>query len=147
MTLNEGNDESPKQNVQCNFILLMQKFKFLKRISWNLQKKKSHKQLIKESIKYQLFDFLNYIQNNLLNDSKNITENSFDNDDVAFGFHYHNYNFITKDVINENKFVFYYACKYDYFEIVNHFMNIKDFDINSKVEVCRKNDVFNCWFF
>ena len=72
------------------------------------------------------------IENGLkqLNDSKNITENSFDNDDVAFGFHYHNYHFITKDVINENKFVFYYACKYNYYEVVEFMLKCKSINLN-----------------
>ena len=100
---------------------------------------KTYEKCLEESIKCHHNDIANYIQNNSLNESKN----SFEQNDAAYGFHYHNYKFID----TENKFAFHYACKYDYFTIVENMINIEGFDINSKVSIITKNDVLNFDFF
>ena len=96
----------------------------------------SYEECIKESIKCHHNDVTNYIQSNLINkdipsiDDINYTKN-YDKNIYSYSFHYYNYSYFPKEM--KNKIIFYYGCQYDYFEIVEYFINIKKIDINEKI--------------
>ena len=81
----------------------------------------------KEAIKCHYIDTSNYIQNNFLNNSKSESDNF---NILSYCFHYHNYSYFPNE-INDN-LVFYFACKYDYYTIVENLLKTKRIDLNEK---------------
>ena len=91
--------------------------------------------ILKESIKCHHNEISNYILSNYIDETneKNDIENKFDENIYAYGFHYNNYDFIPDDI--QNKFIFYYACRYNYIEIVKILLKDKNLDINSTIKI------------
>ncbi|KAK8836819.1 hypothetical protein M9Y10_037343 [Tritrichomonas musculus] len=81
---------------------------------------------LKEAIKCHHNDIANYIQTNCLQDEK---INFYDNP-ISYGFHFHNFEYLPDDITSEN--VIFYACKYDYPEIVNQILILLTFCYHSQ---------------
>lgn len=95
----------------------------------------SYYECIKEAIKCHHNNIVNYIQNNFLDENliKIDFENKFDNNVAAYCFHYYNLFYLPNDI--DWKYVLYYACHYDHFEIVDCLLNTKKIDINSNRQI------------
>ena len=93
----------------------------------------SYETCIKEAIKCHHNDIVNYIQSNfIVEDKKNIDFENYYNENIhSYCFHYFNFVFFPQDITN--KINFFYACKYDYFEIVKYFLKTMSIDIKSKI--------------
>ena len=96
----------------------------------------SYDRCIKESIKCHHNHIVNYIINNLLNNANDITKNinfslNYNENICSYCFHYYNFAFYPTEI--DDDFIFYYACEYDYFEIVEFYLKEKKMDINAKV--------------
>ncbi|KAK8883918.1 hypothetical protein M9Y10_043020 [Tritrichomonas musculus] len=90
---------------------------------------KSYHKCLEESIKCHHNEIANYIINNFidLNDDEN-----YDNNALSYSFHYYNYSFFPTDF--NNKFIFYYACQYNYIKIVKLLLsNKKDLNLNMTI--------------
>ena len=92
------------------------------------------KNVYEESIKCHHIDIMNYLKNYFF-------ENEAKNDFNLFVTNLKNYNFVeltTNLMNNEKNFAFfYYCCKYDYFEIVEHLLS--HVNINEKMKFAKKN--------
>ena len=96
----------------------------------------SYEKCIKESIKCHHNDVTNYIQSNLINeDIENIDDidyiKNYKNNIYSYSFHYYNFSYFPEEI--KNKIIFYYACQYDYFDIVKYYMNTFQIDIKEKI--------------
>ena len=90
----------------------------------------TYEDCLKEAIKCHHNDIANYIQNNFLDtkiESQNIKNNIKENI-LSYCFHYHNYLYFPDEL--DNQFIFTYACKYDYYKIVEYFLKNKKVDLN-----------------
>lgn len=86
--------------------------------------------VLEESIKCHHIDFANFIFQNYINEkimSYN-TENNFERNVYAYAFKYRNYVFFPSDM--NYKFLFYYACKYNYYEVVEFMLKCKSINLN-----------------
>ena len=97
---------------------------------------KSYERCIEESIKCHHNDITNYIKANLIDyDIENIDNINFEekyNENIySYSFHY--YNFLYFPQIIKNKFFFFYACEYDYFQIVEYFLKTVKINIKEKI--------------
>ena len=96
----------------------------------------SIKKLIKESIKCHNKDMLNYFESNYLDkriemiDDTDFNEN-YEENIISYCFHYYNFSYFPNEI--NNKFIFYYACRYDYFELVKYFLQNQKIDVNEKI--------------
>ena len=88
---------------------------------------------IKESIKCHHNNMVEYFLNNSENDEKDIfnVERNYDNNIISYCFHYYNFAYLPDDL--DEKYMFYYACEYDYFLIVQEILKSKDIDINETI--------------
>ena len=96
----------------------------------------SYEECIKESIKCHHNDIFNYLQSNYLNeDIKSIDDIDFKQcyDENIYSYSYHYYNFSHFPHEMNNKINFYYACQYDYFQIVEYFLKTVKININEKI--------------
>ena len=93
--------------------------------------KQTFVECLKESIKCHHNNIANYILTNLIDQKVEINEKNFNENQFAFGFHYHNYEFI-QNFFNL-QFIFYYACLYDYFSIVKLLLKLKKIDLRKKI--------------
>ena len=94
----------------------------------------SYEEVLKEAIKCHHNEIAEYIQDNLLDqdvEQDNI-EINFDENVLSYSFHYCNFRFFPNNF--SNKFVFYYACLYDYYEIVEFLLKNKRIKINEKLD-------------
>ncbi len=78
---------------------------------------KTYREVLEEAIKCHHNYIAIYVKSNLLKEKKD--NETIDKCILAYAFHYYNFAFFTKE--NFNHFIFYYACKYDYFSIVEFF--------------------------
>ena len=90
---------------------------------------------LNEAIKCHHNDIANYIIMNLMNEEqKNFNiQNNFNVNLFAYCFRYRNYYFFSESL--ENKFIFYYLCKYDYYSLVSLFLKEGNIDINSAIKI------------
>lgn len=116
---------------------------------------------LEESIKCHHNEIANYIlnkyiedeikskengRNNHSNEEKNNKESNDDNDNddkkdedndkfdeniMAYSLHYHNYLFFPNNP--EFKYIFFYACQYNYIDIVEHLLNTRKINLNNTV--------------
>ena len=84
-------------------------------------------QCLEESIKCHHNEIANYFLFNFINEDSM----SFDKNKNSYGFHYCIYIYFPDDL--NHQFVFFYACKYDYINIVENFLKNESFDINAKI--------------
>ena len=89
---------------------------------------KSFHKCLEESIKCHHNEMANYILNTHIN---NEDKNEFDKNVYAYAFHYHNYIYFPTDV--NHKFIFFYACQYNYISIVEYFIKCKKININDTI--------------
>lgn len=91
-------------------------------------------QCFQESIKCHHNSIARYIEENHLNESNNT---SFKKNNVSFGFHYYNYEFILNSqnckYSLDLKYPFFYACKYDNLPVVKYLVKDKNVDINQTI--------------
>ena len=93
----------------------------------------SYEECIKESIKCHHNDIVNYIENNLIDykiDDIDLDE-KYNENIYLYSFHYYNFVYLPPEI--KNNAFFYYCCKYDYFLIVEYFLNTIDININDKI--------------
>lgn len=67
-------------------------------------------------------------------DSNIIEENissNFDKNIISYGFQYSNHFYLS--YCKDNKFLFHYACKYDYINIVEFFVKEEGRDFNEEI--------------
>ena len=74
----------------------------------------------KEAIKCRHNEIANYIYENFLDQHNEIEKinNNFSKNVVCYSFHYHNFANFPDIKLTDNEFIFHYACKYDYFNII-----------------------------
>ena len=91
---------------------------------------KNFEKCLEESIKCHHNDIANYIIDNLIKEvDKNYNmEKKYNQNIVSYSFHYYNFAYIIY-----NKFVFHYACQYNYINLVKLLVNIEKVDLNAKV--------------
>ena len=82
-----------------------------------------------ESIKCHHNDIAKYIEDNVLNDTKiEINKNNFHSNVASYIFNNYNYYFIPEKI--DDYCIFFYLCKYDYFEIVKLYLNSYELDLD-----------------
>ena len=88
---------------------------------------------LKESIKCHHFEMSNFIINEKLMKQIELVNqiNSFNQNINSYSFHYYNFSFLQNNY--QNKFLFYYACKYDYFIIAYNLLTQKKVDNNQTI--------------
>ena len=92
----------------------------------------SYEECLEESIKCHHNDIATYIYDNLIsNTDQYISTNNFFSNIIFYSYHYHNYHFFPDEV--NQKYNFYYACKFDYYDIVEYFLNENKIDINEPI--------------
>ena len=107
----------------------------------------SYEECIKESIKCHHNDITNYILSNQINeDIENINkikfEEKYKENIYSYCFHYYNFSYFPSEI--EHKIIFYYACEYDYFNIVEYFLKTKQIDLKAKIII---RNIFNDIFY
>ena len=84
-----------------------------------------------ESIKCHHNDIANYIKDNFISNEVKVDKNNFISNHVAFGFHYHNYEFVQN--FKDYQFIFYYSCLYYDISIVKILLSTKAIDLNQQI--------------
>lgn len=74
-----------------------------------------------ESIKCHHNSTANYIENEFLN-NHHVKSNNF----LSYYFHYYNFLFFPDDLSNNS--ILFYACRYDYFNIVEYLLKTRKID-------------------
>ena len=62
-------------------------------------------------------------------------ETNYKTNIYSYSFHYYNFSYFPQEM--NNIIIFYYACQYDYYEIVENFLNSSKIDLN-KIIICIK---------
>ena len=88
-------------------------------------KDKTYNECLKESIKCHHNEIAEYIQNNLLNEKNNTSD-----DVIKWGIQFFNYKYIHKIIVNS--YSFFYFSLYNYDTIVNLYINKKKNEIEKK---------------
>ena len=94
-------------------------------------KDETYFECIKEAIKCHHNDVANYIRNNYLNEKVYNIEKNFKENIYSYSFHYYNYSYFPKEL--NNHFEIFYACKYDYYLIVEDLIKTKRIDLEEKI--------------
>ena len=90
---------------------------------------KNYNGCLKESIKCHHNEIADYFINNFIDEKYLIfSKKEFGNNIFDDCFHYQNLYFLQDNIYQ--RFLFYYACKYNYFDIIKHFMKRLTSDIN-----------------
>ena len=86
---------------------------------------------LKEAIKCHNNNIVEYIQSNLIDENNKV---NFRNNLIGHGFHYYNYQ-ILHHYSDINKFIFplFYACRYDYLQIVELLIKNKKAPLNQAI--------------
>lgn len=93
---------------------------------------RTYNECIKESIKCHHNDIAAYFNDYISNDFDLwVSQQYFNGNIKQYSFHYYNYAFFPNDINEKNNF--YYACNYDYYDIVEYFVNENNIDINEKM--------------
>lgn len=89
--------------------------------------------VLEEVIKCHHNELTIYLLNNRVNKSDEDwqIENDYKKNTYAYAFRYCNFHFLPTDI--NYKYFFYYACQYNYFQIVELFVNNKKVDINESI--------------
>lgn len=89
--------------------------------------------VLKESIKCHQKDVSNYIINYLIKeeDLQRIKENIFSGNLYRYSVKYHNYYFFPGNL--KHKYLFYYLCEFDYYTLVNLYLENMNIDINETI--------------
>ena len=90
---------------------------------------KTYFKCIKEAIKCHHNDVSNYIKNNY--NIEKVESNNFKENLLSYCFHYYNYYYFPKEL--NNHFDLFYACKYDYYTIVENLIKMKKIDLLRKI--------------
>ncbi|KAK8895263.1 hypothetical protein M9Y10_023705 [Tritrichomonas musculus] len=90
---------------------------------------------LEESIKCHHNDIAQYIYENLMDYKSKINDlqNNFDHNFLAYCFRYYNFGLWPEEM--SNHFIFFYLCKYNYFNLVKLFVNEMNIDLNSEIEI------------
>ena len=94
----------------------------------------SYKKYLEEAIKCHHNDVANYFFDNFTDQDRERkeVEDNFGNNMLSYSYHYYNFNFLSNFV--DNKFIFYYACKYNYVRLYEILLETKpDININDTV--------------
>lgn len=89
----------------------------------------SYENVFIEYIKCHHNDFANYVTDNLL--VNNEIKESFDSSILSLWFHYHNFGFFPSEY--DNKYIFYYACQYDYLTLEKLLFTNQEYNLNEKI--------------
>lgn len=87
---------------------------------------------LKESIKCHHNEIADYFLNNFgnENDDQNAIENNFKENMIYYCLHYYNFEYFPQEF--NRKFDLFYACKFDFFIIVENLLKNKDLNLNEK---------------
>ena len=85
---------------------------------------------LKESIKCHHNAITNYILNQYMNENAIISDENIFKNKIAYGFHYHNYEFIQN--YDDIRYINIYACLYGYFKIIKLLVESNLVDIKKK---------------
>ncbi|KAK8893099.1 hypothetical protein M9Y10_021514 [Tritrichomonas musculus] len=96
-------------------------------------KDKTYRNCLEESIKCHHISITNYILENLIDNYDEICNqnNKFNKNIHYYSFRYHNYIFFPTDV--SSKFLFFYACQFNYYTLVDYYLRFKSVNINEKI--------------
>ena len=98
-----------------------------------LPKDKTYEKCLKESIKCHHNDIANYFKENMVDEkieSENL-ESDYNKNILSYCFHYYNYAYFPNEF--NNKFIFYYACFYNYFKLLFILLQTGNVNINEKI--------------
>lgn len=99
---------------------------------------------LKESIKCHHNSIAQYLEENYQDKMEVMNKKNFTNNQISFGFHYYNYDFIQNSpkckYSQGLNYLLFYACKYDHLPIVKFLVNEKEVDVNQTI-------IFNIIFF
>ena len=92
-----------------------------------------YEECLHEAIKCHHNEIAQYIIDNLSDESyeNRLIQRNFFKNILSYSFHYCNYSFIPIDF--NNKFIFYYLCKYNYIKLVKLFLNNNKVDLNLSI--------------
>ena len=92
-----------------------------------------YEKCLEESVKCHHNEIAQYIYDNLIDDETKINnlETNFDENILAYSFHYYNYSFFPNEF--NNKFIFFYSCQYNYINLVKLFLKSTKVDLNQSV--------------
>lgn len=91
----------------------------------------SYQKCMKEAIKCHHNGIANYILNNLLQEEEFYVDDKFFRNLTCYSFHYYNFSFFPKEP--NHRFIFFYACYYDYLNIVQFLFQTKKIDVKEKI--------------
>lgn len=91
-------------------------------------------EILEEAIKCHHNEVANYIIINIIQrDIEKFNDEKYFNDNVlSYAFHYHNYLYFPEN-LDEIDFIFLYACKFGYFQIVDLLLNTGKININKQI--------------
>ena len=95
----------------------------------------SYEKCLEESIKCHHNDIANYILNNLIEEKDESIEKRFNQNYISYCFHYYNFYFnidYSESKINQ-KLIFFYACQFNYINLVNLFLRTEKLDLNAQI--------------
>ena len=95
----------------------------------------SYEKCLEEAIKCHHNYIANYIRTQFINDMNEnyYIENNFDNNVIAYCFRHYNFAiFLNEDDFNDI-FLFYYLCQYDYYNLVEFFIQTREININETI--------------
>ena len=91
---------------------------------------KTYLECLEESIKCHHNEFAHYFLNNYIDEGNDNHSNHFKNE-IYYGFQYYNFEFMPIEF--KDPFYFYCAVKYDYYRLVEYYINIEGLDINKSI--------------
>ncbi|KAK8839476.1 hypothetical protein M9Y10_031831 [Tritrichomonas musculus] len=98
---------------------------------------------LKEAIKCHHNEIANYFLNNKIMESEAFL--NFKDNIIAYCYHYHNYEFFP--TIFDYQYTAVYLCKYNYYKLVELFLDNKEFDFNSKISLIDDKKEILIYFF
>ncbi len=93
----------------------------------------TYRSCLEESIKCHHINISNHIISNIINTQDELLnqKNKYNKNIHYYSFHYHNYTFLTKEL--DHRFLFFYACQFNYYSLVRFYLMNKNVNINEKV--------------
>lgn len=107
--------------------------KFLKENKIEIPIDRTYERCYEEAIKCHHNDIAYFIECNYLNKSNEIynLENRYNINALNYGFRYYNFCYFANKI--KNRFVFYYACQYGYYTLVDLLIKAKIINVNELV--------------
>lgn len=96
---------------------------------------KSYEKCLEEAIKCHHNNIAVYIQSNLLNEriESNNLQNNFNKNSISYCFHYLNFELFPEAF--DNKYIFYYACRYGFLNLVEFLYENNEINLKEKIKI------------